>query len=105
MNFMMDECIHDARIIKALDEIRTINLCKTFKCGYRGRTADVVLVYKGTRRFNKILVTKNIEDINEEVYPPCGHGGIIVFHEQELTPEYVVPRIQAIRIFRQSRQL
>jgi hypothetical protein len=97
MNLMLDACANDKHLRAALDKLAILNVCDTSDCGYAGRTDDRVLVYKGTQKYNKILLTKNIENINEHVYPPCGHGGIIVFHEQELKPDYVVPRIKALK--------
>lgn len=100
MNIMIDECAGGRKLREALDNLPSINVCSTFDCGYKQGQGDNVLVYKGTTKFNRILFTKNIGDINEVVYPPCGHGGIIVFHEQELTPDYVIPRIKALSTLR-----
>jgi hypothetical protein len=97
MNLMMDEGLIDPNIIKALDAIRKLNISTTLDCQFNRGTSDHDLVYKGTVKLNKILVSKNIDDMNEVDFPPCGHGGIIAFHENELTADYVVRRVKAIQ--------
>lgn len=105
MNIMLDECVTDPRLYEALDQLKSLNICTIFDCGFPQGGGDDALVFRGTRKYGRLLFTKNIEDINEHYYPPCNHGGIIVFHEQELTPEYVVPRIKALWLFRLTRKV
>lgn len=95
MNLMLDECNSSKKLRTALESIPTINVCSSVDCGFQKGTGDAALIYRRRSR-NKILLTKNIEDINERIYPPCGHRGIIVFNEQNLQPDYVVPRIKAL---------
>jgi hypothetical protein len=91
----MDEDAGGDALCKALETIDYLNITTVVDCGFGGKGDDVIV--KKAKKLNKILVTANINDLNEKTFPPCGHGGIIVFNKNELKPEYVLPRIKAIK--------
>src|SRR6185369_7961037 len=95
MNFLMDEDVGGEAVCKALDEIGYLNITTAIDCNCGGKGDDVLV--RTAEKLNKIVVTCNIHDLNEHHFPPCCHGGIIVFNENELRPEYVIPRIKAIK--------
>lgn len=94
---MLDENFLDSEIRDALDNIRTLDVSNMIDCGYISGTDDGVLIRTGTKKFGRILVTKNHRDITTKLYPPCYHGGVIVFREQVLTAEYVASRLKAFK--------
>lgn len=94
----MDEDAGGNVLCKALDTIGYLNITTVGDCGLLGK-GDTVIV-RTAKKLNKIVVTANKNDLNEHTFPPCGHGGIIIFDENELKPAYVVPRIKAIKTLR-----
>lgn len=100
MRLMVDENFLDQDIRNALESERIFNVCNTLDCGFKRGEDDGVLINKGTTKFRRILVTKNHKDITPKLYKPCYHGGVIVFREQILTPEYVIPRMKAFKYLR-----
>src|SRR5688572_20775417 len=96
MNFLMDEDASGTALCAALDSIGYLNIVKARDCNLAGKGDEKVV--KTAARLNKIVVTANISDLNEVKTPPCtGHGGIIVFNNNDLKPDYVVPRIKALK--------
>lgn len=97
---MLDENFLDSDIRDALNNERMFDVSGMVDCGFNLGTDDGVLIRKGTTKYRRILVTKNYKNITTKLYPPCYHGGIIVFREQVLTAEYVLSRLKAFRYLR-----
>lgn len=95
MNLLLDEDASGKALVEALDEIGDLNITTVKNCGLLGKGDDVIV--KEAHNRNKVLLTANYHDLNEENQPPCGHGGLIVFKENHLKPDYVVPRIKALK--------
>lgn len=95
MKLMLDYCLKNPKIIEALENDTHSDVVTTIDLGYRDNTSDDDLV-RATVDRKRILVTKNYLDFDETKYPPCGHGGIIVFHTGETSASYVANRIKAL---------
>jgi hypothetical protein len=95
LKLMVDYNLKDPRIIAELDKLGALDVKTTIDCGYRQNTGDDVLVNTGTVEHKRLLLTKDKESIDEEEYPPCTHGGIIIIKHRRPRPEEVVARVTA----------
>jgi hypothetical protein len=91
---MVDYDLVDAEILTALNKIGAVNVKTTIECGYSQGAADKVLV-DGTQKKRRVLLTGNYNDINERVYKPCFHGGIILINHPRPTGDIVYARMKA----------
>jgi hypothetical protein len=74
---MIDETFGEP-VASALNKISSVKARTTFDYGYRPGEEDAQLV-SGTVEHNCLLLTHDGNTINEHRYPPCNHGGIIIF--------------------------
>jgi hypothetical protein len=92
---MVDEDLIDDAILKALKKIgAAVDAKSLLECNFPQGTDDKDLV-AATKPKRRILLTRNFRNINEHVYPPCGHGGIILIKHPNPTPQVVVSRVKA----------
>jgi hypothetical protein len=92
---MVDEDLLDRRTIAALRKIGSgIDVKTILECNFSPGTKDKVLV-AATRTKRRILLTANYRDINERIYKPCDHGGIILIKHRRPSPEVVCARVKA----------
>jgi hypothetical protein len=91
---MVDYDLKDPEILEALRKIKSINVKTTIECGFDPWTPDEKLV-EGTTTERRLLLTANYNDINEDVYEPCYHGGIILIKHERPSPETVANRLKA----------
>jgi hypothetical protein len=91
---MVDYDLVDPKILEALRRIKSVNMKTTIECGFDQSTADKVLV-KATEKERRLLLTANYRDINERVYPPCFHGGILLINHPRPSSDTVYERMKA----------
>lgn len=92
---MVDEDLIDHAILEALQKIGAAVNAKSFlDCSFSQGADDKDLV-AATKPKRRVLLTRNYRDINERVYPPCKHGGIILIKHPNPTPQVVVSRLKA----------
>jgi hypothetical protein len=95
LKLMVDEDLFDKRTIAALRKIgAAVDVKTTEECDLPSGTKDRPIV-KATKDKRRILLTANYNDINEHVYPPCGHGGIILIDHPRPGPDVVSARLKA----------
>ncbi len=94
LKVMVDYDLVDADILTALKKIGAVNVKTTIECGYSQGASDKVLV-AGTQAKRRILLTANYNDINERLYEPCFHGGIILINHSRPTSDIVYKRMKA----------
>jgi len=95
LKVMVDEDLLDRRTIAALQNIGAAVDVKTIvECNLALGTKDRTLV-AATKKKRRILLTANYNDINERVYPPCGHGGIILIDHPRPSPDDVCSRLKS----------
>ncbi len=95
LKMMLDECIHNKRLRLAFDESESFDVLTSFDLGYKPKEPDENLV-AGTAIHNRLLLTVDKRTITEKKFPPCNHGGILQFRKCEVTPDYVISRLQAL---------
>lgn len=91
---MVDNCLLDPEILVALRQINSINVKTQIECGYPHYTKDPILVAATTTE-RRLLLTANYNDINESVYEPCSHGGIILIKHARPDAQIVYDRMKA----------
>lgn len=96
IDLMLDECILHKPIRIALAGANSFNVRNVEQLKYALPTDDAMLV-AGTRKHHRLLLTLDTGTITEKRYPPCTHGGIVQFNKCEVTPEYVMPRLRALK--------
>jgi hypothetical protein len=74
---MIDETFGEP-VASALNRIKSVKARTTVDYGYRTGEEDAELV-GGTVANHCLLLTHDRNTINEYRYPPCNHGGIIIF--------------------------
>jgi hypothetical protein len=95
LKLMVDEDLLDKRTVAALHEVGAAVDVKTMlECNYPLGTKDYILV-AATVEKRRILLTANYNDINENKYPPCGHGGIILIDHPRPSPDEVISRLKS----------
>lgn len=95
LKLMVDEDLIDHAILEALKRIGAAVDVKSFlDCNFSQGADDKDLV-AATKPKRRILLTRNYRDINERVYPPCKHGGIILINHKNPTSDVVVSRLKA----------
>lgn len=96
MKLMLDECITNNRLQTAFKSLDGFDVC-SFEEFYKRGIADEILI-NGTTEHHRMLLTTDKRTITEKKYPPCHHGGIVQFQRCESKPEYVIPRLQALKV-------
>lgn len=96
MRIMLDECILNNKLQTAFEKTDGFEVCSLFDLGFQSGEKDENLV-AGTTEHERLLLTTDKKTITEKKYPPCHHGGIVQFKRCESRPEYVIPRLQALR--------
>ncbi|MCA1621402.1 MAG: DUF5615 family PIN-like protein [Acidobacteria bacterium] len=91
---MVDEDILGPQVIDALRRIGSVDVKTTFECGLKSGTKDNRLVAATTTK-RRLLLTHNFRDINERVYEPCEHGGIILIKHPRPSAEEIYARMKA----------
>jgi predicted nuclease of predicted toxin-antitoxin system len=66
-------------VANALNVLGAVKAKTTIEYGFKQHADDHELVGV-TDEFGCILLTKDKKTINERVYPPCNHGGIIIIN-------------------------
>ena len=94
LKVMLDYDLVDKRIIEALRKIGAVDVKTIIECGFQQDTHDKILV-AATEKKRRLLLTANYRNINEHVYEPCNHGGIILIKHPRPTPEAVYARVKA----------
>ncbi len=92
---MLDECILNKRFRSAFEESESFDVLTSFELGYKPKDADEILI-EGTAIHKRLLLTVDKRTITEKKYPPCKHGGIVQFRKCEVTPDYVMSRLQVL---------
>lgn len=91
---MVDYNLKDKAILACLKRLNALDVKTTIECGYDQGTDDPILV-KGTAEKKRLLLTKDRSTIDEFVYPPCSHGGIIIIDHKRPTPDMVCDWMKA----------
>lgn len=95
LKVMVDEDLLDRKTLAALRKLGTAIDVKTIlECNFKQGADDKDLV-AATKAKRRVLLTANYRDINERVYPPCLHGGIILIKHPRPSPQIVSSRIKA----------
>jgi hypothetical protein len=95
LKVMVDEDLLDQRTLAALRQIGSgVDVKTILECNFSLGTHDEVLV-AATRPKRRVLLTANYRDINERIYKPCNHGGIILIKHPRPSPEIVCARVKA----------
>lgn len=94
LKLMVDYDLVNPDILAALRKIKALDVRTIIECGFDQGTSDKTLV-GATRQKRRLLLTANFNDINERVYPPCFHGGIILINHKRPTARAVYDRIKA----------
>lgn len=94
LKLIVDEDLLDPEIIDALKGIGVLHVKTLLECELRQGTKDKTLVAKAKAK-RRLLLTANYVDINERVFPPCTHGGIILIDHKQPTAKIVRERIRA----------
>lgn len=93
---MVDYCLIDPEILTKLESLGALDVKTIIDCGYPSYTEDAKLVWDGTVKENRVLLTGNYKDINERIYPPCLHGGIILINHPRPTPDIVYAYVKTL---------
>lgn len=88
VRLMVDYNLKDRLVLECLRKLNALDVKTTIECGYDQGTEDPVLV-EGTSKKRRLLLTKDRASINEIVYKPCSHGGIIIINHKRPTPQMV----------------
>ena len=94
LKVMVDEDIYSPRVLDALHRIGSVDAKPTYECGLRSGTKDKPIV-DATSEKRRVLLTANFRDINERVYKPCEHGGIIIIKHPRPSAEEIYARLKA----------
>jgi hypothetical protein len=95
LKVMVDEDLLDRKTIEALRKLGTsIDVKTILECDFKQGADDKDLV-AATKTKRRVLLTANYRDINERVYPPCFHGGLILIKHPRPSPTIVVSRMRA----------
>lgn len=78
-----------------LNTIGSVKAATTLEYGFR-QDADDEDIIASTEAFRCLLLTHDFNSINETKYPPCTHGGIIIFKQKKWFPESVREAVKAL---------
>ena len=78
-----------------LNTIGPIKAATTLEYGFP-QNADDEDIIASTEEHNCLLLTHDFNSINETKYPPCTHGGIIIFKHKQWFPETVREAVNAL---------
>jgi hypothetical protein len=96
LKLMVDYDLKDPEILEKLEGLGALDVKTTIQCGYFQHTTDPVLIWEGTTKENRILLTANYGDIGENRYAPCKHGGIIIIDHPRPSPDIVFAYVKAL---------
>lgn len=82
-------------VAEKLNELGAVKAITTIDYGFKQHTEDAELV-RATGKHNCLLLTKDRRTINEDVYPPCSHGGVIIVKEKWPSVERVFACVKAL---------
>ena len=97
MNLVLDECILNKKLRKQFNEADDYDYLTCFEVGYNSGDEDRILIEKATQ-IDRLVLTIDFRTITEERFPPCHHGGILQFDRNKITPEYIMPRLKALKM-------
>lgn len=91
LKLMVDYCL-DPKSIDEINKLGSVKAKRTTDLGFRPNATDKELVYndKGC-----VLLTNDFRTIDEKIYPPCQHEGIIILKEKRPSAEKIVNCIKA----------
>jgi hypothetical protein len=88
VKLMVDYNLKDPLVLECLSKLKALSVKTTIDCGFEQGTKDPVLV-EATREIERLLLTRDKNSIDERLYPPCTHGGIIIIEHPRPTAEMV----------------
>ena len=97
MKLVLDECILNRKLRRQFRETEGYEYLTCFEIGYKSGDDDEILIEKATE-IEHLVLTIDFSTITEEKFPACEHGGILRFDRNKITPEYIMPRLNALRI-------
>jgi hypothetical protein len=78
-----------------LEELGSVKASTTIEYGFEQHASDEALI--GATKENKcLLLTHDKNTINSNRFPPCTHGGIIIFKQKKWTEESVFQSIKKL---------
>jgi hypothetical protein len=84
-------------VADAVNEIGSNITAKTHtENGLAPNAKDATLIEYG-KEHNCIVLTHDRNTMNERIFKPCDHGGIIIFKEKRWFPEQVATSLKALR--------
>ena len=86
---MVDYDLVDVETLAKLNTLGALDIKTTIELGYTSRTKDPQLIWEGTIKEKRILLTADYRTIKASKFIPCKHGGIIVIQHPRPTPELV----------------
>jgi hypothetical protein len=75
-------------VTEAINRLGAVKAKTSIDYGFQQHTEDAVLV-KATLDLKCMLLTLNKRTINERVFPPCTHGGILILKVRRPTEDLV----------------
>lgn len=87
LTLMLDNTFHKS-LAEELNRIGSVKAKTIVEYGFRSKAEDRELISR-TDELNCILLTNDHNTINEKLYPPCHHGGIIIIKDPRWTIESV----------------
>ena len=99
MNLVLDECILNKKLRKRFNETEGYDFLTCFDVGYNSGDEDEILIEKATK-VNRLVLTIDFRTITEDKFPPCNDSGILQFDRNKITPEYIIPRLEALRVLK-----
>lgn len=94
IKLMVDYNLIDPEIIEGLEKLGALDVKTTVDCGFAQNAKDPELI-QGTTEKDRILLTADVNTIDERKYKPCTHGGIMFIDEKRLFPNEVVALVKA----------
>lgn len=96
MELVLDECILNKKLRKQFRESDHYDHLTCFEVGYKSGDEDEILIEIATKA-NRLVLTIDFSTITEDKFRPCTHSGILSFDRNKITPEYIMPRLEALR--------
>lgn len=85
----------DPQVVDCLNKLGAVKAKTIVDYGFKPNAEDSELVYNGTNDHRCTLLTSDKRTINERVFPPCQHGGIILIKEKRPSKDKICACIKA----------
>jgi len=78
-----------------LEELGSVKALTTLEYGFQQNASDEILI-EATNGKKCLLLTHDKNTINSNRFPPCTHGGIVIFKPKKWTEESVFESIKKL---------